>query len=351
MSQTIPESVQSQLQTLHDNFASISNDIGALERPVGDFHGLLGDLQKALQMPKTFSEELETIREVLSTVQTVASEMAWIPEIGEAAGSLSEVLEPIVSKTPPGVMMEIESVLNEVDRALDHVKSDVKAIKDPVDRVYKAIDSVNGMVAALVSGSEALIQRYGKNPPQDVETCAGKINAGMAKIAGDIDGAKDAVLSQVQKYHSALDNIQSEFDKFDAYMTMIDSVKTQLEGKVFENAMREVRAIKNAADKVKRLGDWMVKQAINGLKKVGIDVASAVKFFHGLEAQFQQFVRQHIENVVDGMKAKIEKEVDSIPAVKELVNQVTKLENSVITLEQRVDAFFASECVKIFGEK
>ena len=132
---------------------------------------------------------------------------------------------------------------------------------------------------------------------------------------------------------------------------MISSVKTQLEGKAFKKAIREVRAIKKATDQVRAYGNWVVKQAINGLKKVGIDVTSAIKFFHGLEAQFNSFVRQHIDNVVDGMKTQIEKEVENIPAVKELVDQVTKLENSVKTLEERVDAFFESECVKIFGDK
>ena len=346
------QKMTTQLQTLHDYLTSIDDDIAFIGTHVDQLNTLLGDVIDVLGKPKELSDDLKEIGEVLSQIQSIASDATWIPEVGEAAAALSKALIPIVKEPPPaGGIGEVRTSLNEIDVVLTPLKNHLKEVQDPVKKVHDAIHTVELDVRRLVNGTEALIKRYGEQPPENVEKCARGLNDGISSITTHLQEAKDRMVEDLTSLLTPLGKIESAFHVVDGYLKSIQTVFNEL-----DNYSAALREITNAVDmatsygkkKIEYLFTWIGRKTCPDLyRKVKSVFDKANKFVNQLLGKIAHFVIDPINREVNRFETEIKRQVQSIPEVQALEQGMERAKELLDDLENEITEALAGQCAKV----
>ena len=337
-----------QLQVLHDHLDAINTDILVVESPIERLDTLLGDVSDALNRPKELSDELKSIADIFSQIRTVAHDARWIPEIGEDAESLAEALAILVEG-----IGDIRTALDEIDRALKPLKAQLKEVKKPVDKVYKSIHKVQLGVANFEKGTEALIQRYGSHPPNNVEKCAAGFNKGIDTVARDFDRAKDQVARQVSAILDPLGEIDRAFVRLDGYMSAVRHVYN--ESSAFRTALRKIAGAVHTAEsygekELKRLLSAIGRAIHPGLyKKVKGELDEVEGKIKELEGRLASFLLDPIKRQVDSLEDTVKHEIENIPELKPLEDAAAAVQKALDKLENQVIGALSGACAKLLG--
>jgi prefoldin subunit 5 len=334
----------SQLQLLHARFAAIDGGIRAVEGPIGNVDTVLGDTDKLLKVPQDVDQALQYVEDVLTTVQDTCGAITWVPEVGEAAASVSEALEPLVSEPPPsGAIGEMRKATRDIDETVVPIRKKVERIEKPIARTQHAINDVHATVAALETTTETLIRRYGNSPPASVETCASKLNTALATVADAVHEAKDTLLQRLQPVGSALSDLRTDLQPLAGYAETVDAILRKLQGRTFRSAWREVEQLKAKIEKYKHWAKAVVEAVMH---KMGIPVKRIEQFLSRLEGSLDVFKRLHLEQKLQDAEEAIEAQVARVPGVQEFLEAEEKLEQALQRLGEELDTLLATECGK-----
>ena len=113
--------------------------------------------------------------------------------------------------------------LNEIDVVLAPLKNRLKEAQDPVKEVHDAIHTVEFDVRRLVNGTEALIKRYGEQPPDNVEKCARGLNEGISSVTTRLPEAKDRMVEDLTSLLTPLGKGESALHVVDGYLKSIQT--------------------------------------------------------------------------------------------------------------------------------
>ncbi len=345
----------SQLRTLHGHLVDIANDIAVIATPIEQLNTQLGDVIDLLGKPKTFSDDLKTIGEILAKIQSIASDATWLPEVGQVAGSLSKALLPIVKEPPPaGGIGEIRTSLNEIDVVLTPLQNKLKKAQNAVQNILKVIHGVEFDVHSLVNGTHALMQRYAEHPPENVEKCAKGLNEGIETVAGELRSAREQVAKQLDEYLSPLKNVENAFHRVDGYLKMIQTVYEDLS--LYTKALREVEdAVSTAASygkkKVEYLFTWVGRHTYPDLyEKIKKKLDSANTYVNQMVGKIANLAFAPIRQAVSALEDEVAREVNRIPGVEALEDEMASAQRTLEKLEHEMVAAVSGECAKILGE-
>jgi chromosome segregation ATPase len=277
-------------------------------------------------------------------VQDTCGAITWVPEVGEAAASVSEALEPLVSEPPPsGAIGEMRKATKDIDETVVPIRKKVEKIEKPIAQTLHAINDVHATVAALETTTETLIRRYGDSPPASVETCASKLNAALATVANAVDEAKGTMLQGLGPVDSALSDLRTDLQPLAGYAETADATMRKLQGRTFRHAWAEVEHLKAKIEKYEKWGRAVVEAVMH---RLGIPVKRIEQFLSRLEGSLDVFKRLHLEQKLQEAEEAIQAQVARVPGVQEFLDAKKKLEGALRRLGEELDTLLATECGK-----
>ena len=350
----MPPQQTTQLQTLHDRLAGIDGDIAAIATPIARLKTLLGDILDLLGKPKQVADELKTIGEVLAKVQSIAEDATWLPEVGQAAGTLSKVLRPLVKTPPPrGGIGQVRASLEKIDAALTPLRKGLEKIQKPVARVHTAIHSLALDVQRLENGTATLIKRYGAQPPPEVEKCAQGLADGIDTAAAQLQKARALAVERLGSLLSPLEQVEVAFHRMDGFLRTVHTVYQELD--TCTKALREItNAVETAASygrkEIERLfsaaGRILHKDLYEQVKAM-LDRAN--RFVNQLIGRIAHLALEPMKREVNKLEAQIRSEVERMPAVQALESALGPAAQLLEELEDRIVRTMAGRCGKLLG--
>jgi len=331
-----------QLSRLKALISDLNRDIGQLERPLNSFDDLIGEVDKALHLPKTVADDIASIRKKLDVVDDVMELGAKVPVIGGACGGVAGVLRPMVRiPKPHGSLGKAEDVLNDIDKTvLKSLKKLVKDIKDPVDRTRKAVNAIHADVIGIETRLDALVTKFGNKVPKGVEECARQIADRIEAPIEALDDANDFVKDELGKMASALQPISDAFKGVGAIFDAIHKAVGKLHNKALDNFLGQLdRFIK----KVEGQAEAIVRAAAAWAK---FDLDAAKRKLNDLEHKITGMFTAAIDREMTTLKNELNKKIGKIPGVRDLKKQVGKVEDAFETLETEIQKLMGSACAK-----
>lgn len=323
-----------QLLVLEQNTAELRGDLQALKTPADRAQTAIERVKAPLLLPGQIKSQVKQVKAVAKGLDSLARMAGAVPgPIGVGARGLHRALVPLLGKRGvKGLLDKTISALTRVERALKPVVTKLNKVERPIDAARDDLAALLVQVGRLEAVAESVRRHYGATPPDDVQACLGKLNAGLTPIVKPMRAARRRAEGPLTELAKALDRLRAALQPLKAIARDVERALSKLESKAVREISKALDRIARAVKPIIDAWEWVIENTIGRLMKLlGLNLGAIERFFANLIKALTPF--KGLQRKLDGIARDLRGRVAALPPVTALLRGLGALPE----LERRLD--------------
>ena len=314
----------SELEKLDRSLGGLSGDVARMQRPVDRTYTAVRGAKSVLAKPKQLSKSMKWLASKAGTLRLTALFLMPFPVIGTLAGRIAKILRSLKSTAE-----RTKRAADKLDRKIVPAKNAVAKVEPPITKAKLSLDRAQALLQGWLAMTAEMKRKFGDDPPPEVESVCGGINAALAPELKSIAEKRTSLAQSLNSIAAGFEGVVKAGRPVSDAIEIGENIARDL--RPLEGPLRELnkalRPVKWALDAVSWVTNKIIDPIVNEiLKAVGLK-----KLVDQLERKLNPLARTvaPLERAVDTMEKSVAKLADA-SGLSASLNAIPEIEKRVV---------------------